>query len=295
MVGAVPNFLIACRRQFVKFFNLTWSAAFAATILFAGVAAAKNDNTDNLKNAGNGRLKVLNSGGKSRDQRRFEPFHSTYVVLPGDSLPVISLKEYGTSDNAKFIARFNRFPESQALRLNQVLALPSIGAHGQLSQSRAPAADSPQQSTTASGSPGCSNNGTSTFPTTSTSGFPTASGSDFPGQLAGTTNTLAKTAPAPIVNPTPAASLSRIAVGSTLLVDAAQFGDQAGTAQLRIGNAPVTVDVLEWTASAIKVRLPQLQLAAASTADLLIMRADGTAASKTSIELIAAPRVALAK
>jgi hypothetical protein len=55
------------------------------------------------------------------------------------------------------------------------------------------------------------------------------------------------------------------------------------------------VEVLEWTAAAVKVRLPQLQLAAVSPADLLMIRADGTIASKTSIELIAAPSVALAR
>jgi hypothetical protein len=277
----------------VKTLNLTWSAALAATILFAGVAAAKNEKNDNLKNAGNGRLKVLNQGGQSRDQRRFEPFHSNYVVLPGDSLPVISLKEYGTSKNARFIAQFNHISESQALQLNEVLNLPSIGGRGKLSQSHAPVADTLQQGLAASNATGFPNAaGIPTFPTTALPGFPTASGNAFQGQFAGTANPATFAAPTATTLPAP---LSRVMAGSTLLVDAVQFGSKAGSAQLRIGGAPMKVEVLEWTASAIKVRLPQLQLAAASQADLLIIRADGRIASKTSLELIAAPSVALAK
>lgn len=279
----------------MKTSNLTWSAALAAAVLFAGVAAAKTDNNDNLKNAGNGRLKVLNSGSQFRDQHRFEPFHSNYVVLPGDSLPIISLKEYGTSANSRFIAQFNRMSETQALRLNQVLNLPSIGSRGKLFQSHAPVADALQQPIAASNASGFPTAGIPTFPTAGVSGFPTASGSTFPGQFARTTSPVATTAPATTVNPALPAPLSRIVAGSTLLVDAAQFGAKAGSAQLRVGGAPMKVDVLEWTVSAVKVRLPQLQLAAASPADLLLIRADGTIASKTSIELIAPPSVALAK
>jgi hypothetical protein len=276
----------------MKIANLTWSAALAATCLLAGVAAAKNDINDNLKNAGNGRLKVISSGSESRDKRRFEPFHSNYVVLPGDSLPVISLKEYGTSANARSIALFNHIPETQALKLNQVLNLPSIDARGRLSQSHAPVADSLQQTPAASNPSGFpSAAGAPTFPTTGAPGFPATSGSAFAPQFAGT----ATTAPAATTSSAVPPPLMRIAAGSTLLVDEQQFGAKAGSAQLRLGGVPMKVEVLEWTAAAVKVRLPQLQLAAATPADLLMIRADGTIASKTSIELIAAPSVALAK
>jgi hypothetical protein len=268
----------------VKTLKLTWSAALAVTTLFAGLAAAKNEINDNLKNAGNGRLRVLNSASQLHDQRRFEPFHSNYVVLPGDTLAVISLKEYGTSANARFIALFNHFPETQALRLNQVLNLPSVGQRGQLFQSHAPVADALQPTLAASNPSGFPIAGTSTFPATGVPGFSKAGGSPLSTQFArNTTQT-------PISPPT-----LKVAGGSTLLVDAQQFGPRAGSAQLRIGGVPMKVDVLEWTANAVKVRLPQLQLATAPQADLLIVRADGTIASKTSIQLIAAASVALAR
>jgi LysM repeat protein len=292
----------------MKTSNLTWSAAFAATLLIAGVAAAKTNNNNNQKNGGNGRLKVLNNTG---NQQRSEPFNSSYVVVQGDTLPIISLKEYGTTANARFIAQFNHISQSQALQLNQVLNLPSIGNRGQLTRSRTPVAGAGQQNyaggnqggysgaggstCNGGGSQGFPGAGGSTFPTSGFPGFPSMAGSGFPGQFPLTTNPALATAASTFATPTTPAPLSRVVVGSTLLVDAVQFGPRAGSAQLRVGGAPMKVEVLEWTASAVKVHLPQLQLAAASPADLVIVRGDGTIASKTSIQLVAAPSVALAK
>ena len=60
----------------------------------------------------------------------FEPFHSTYICQPGDSFYTVSLKEYGTSSNSRYIAQFNRMVESSALVPGQTLMLPSISANG---------------------------------------------------------------------------------------------------------------------------------------------------------------------
>jgi hypothetical protein len=189
--------------------------------------------------------------------RAFEPFHSSYVVLPGDSFYEVSLKEYGTSANAKFIAQFNNMPQSAALVLGQTLMMPAISANGLLTQSRAPAAESLQGTTT--------NN------------FSTAS------------NGISNVAPA-VEAPRP-----KVTVGSTLLVDGQSFGDKPGAARLRVGAAALKIEVIEWAGSSVKIRLPQLDLASATNADIEVVRADGSLASKTGIELNAAIEVALTK
>ncbi len=187
--------------------------------------------------------------------RAFEPFHSSYVVLPGDSFYEVSLKEYGTSANARFIAQFNNMPQSAALVLGQTLMLPSISANGMLTQSRAPAAESLQGTIT--NNFGMANNGL--------------------GNLA----------------PVAEASRPKVTVGSMLLVDGQSFGDKPGVARLRVGAAALKIEVIEWTGSSVKIRLPQLDLASATNADIEVVRADGSLASKTGIELNAAIDVAL--
>lgn len=73
----------------------------------------------------------------------YEPLHCSYVVLPGDSFYTISLKEYGTSVNGVYIARFNNLSMSTALAPGQMLMLPSISSNKTLSVSGAPAAIDP--------------------------------------------------------------------------------------------------------------------------------------------------------
>lgn len=188
----------------------------------------------------------------------YEPFHSTYVVLPGDSFYTVSLKEYATSANAKYVAQFNNLPQTAALIPGQVLKLPSISATRQLSASRAPAAESLQNTTNASQVTEASTNGNA--------------------------SAQADNAPRPKVN-----------VGSTLLVDGQTFGDKRGAARLRVGGAALKIEVLEWKADAVKIRLPQLDLDSAANADIEVVRADGTLASKTGIELSTATEVVAAQ
>src|SRR3954452_6852940 len=96
---------------------------------------------------GNGQSQVNNDGDVGR---AFEPFHSNYVTLPGDSFYTISLKEYSTSANAKYIARFNNIPQEQILTPGTIIQLPAIAANGRLSGSHSPAADELRNNTTGS-------------------------------------------------------------------------------------------------------------------------------------------------
>jgi hypothetical protein len=229
-----------------------------------------NHNCNNNGGCNNGNNGGYNAGGcdggngdvYSQNQnipgQAYEPFHSTYVVLPGDSFYTVSLKEYATSSNAKYIAQFNNLPQTAALTPGQILRLPSISATRQLSPSRAPAAES--------------------FQNTSNSSQITAHDSSS------SASTAANEAPRPKVN-----------VGSTLLVDGQTFGDKQGAARLRVGGAALKIEVLEWKTDAVKIRLPELALDSTANADIEVVRADGSLASKTGIELSTATEVVAAQ
>lgn len=69
----------------------------------------------------------------------YEPFHSYYYCQPGDTLSLVSMREYGTSGAMRFIASYNRLAMNTALVPGQVLMLPSVSRTGVMSASRAPA------------------------------------------------------------------------------------------------------------------------------------------------------------
>jgi hypothetical protein len=193
----------------------------------------------------------------------YEPFHSSYFCQPGDSFYTVSLKEYGTSAVANHIARFNRLQPSAALVPGQRLMLPSVSAIGQLTQSRAPApfVDG-----------GVPNTVTAPTPVAS----PTA-------KLAPTA--VPATLAAKVTEALSEPALPKVAVGSTLVLDGQEFGSEQGVARLRVSGLSLPIEVLEWTASSATVRLPKVELAGALKADIEVLRADGSLASKTGIEL----------
>jgi hypothetical protein len=207
----------------------------------------------------------------------FEPFHSTYICQPGDSFYTVSLKEYGTSSNSSYIAQFNRLALSSALVPGQTLMLPSISPNGMLTASRAPAAGadmygmynqtfSPQVNTSTPFTTPLSFNNATTFTPPSNSTTP------------------------------PAPPRAKVAVGSTLLVDGQTFGDKSGSARLSVSGLSLPVEVLEWTTGAVKIRLPKLDVTSSAPADLEVVRADGSLASKTGVELTTSSvQVALGK
>lgn len=80
----------------------------------------------------------------------------------------------------------------------------------------------------------------------------------------------------------------KVALGSSLMLDGQAFGGTVGIARLRLSGTLMPIEVLEWTGSAVKIRLPQLQLAGSTIADIEVLRADGSLASKTPVELMIA-------
>jgi hypothetical protein len=190
----------------------------------------------------------------SNDQA-FEPFHSTYIVQPGDTFPKISFKEYATSAKASQIARFNRLPLNAALVTGQRLLLPSIASNGALRASRAPAAETAAEATTKFAAPQTAAPATAATPATGV-GFAA-----------------------------PDANLPSVSVGSSLSLDGVQFGEDAGSVRLKFGPVSFPVTVLEWTAASVKVTLPTVELETATPAAIEVFRADGTLASQSNVNL----------
>jgi hypothetical protein len=191
----------------------------------------------------------------------YEPFHSWYFCQPGDSFYTVSLKEYGTSAVANHIARFNRLQPSASLVPGQRLMLPSVSADGRLTQSHAPA--------------------------------PFVDGG-VPNSVATPTAKLTpNVVPATMaasVTPVPSEpSLPKVSVGSTLVLDGQEFGNEKGAARLRVSGLSLPIEVLEWTGISATVRLPIVELSGALKAEIEVLRADGSVASKTGIELTPSP------
>jgi hypothetical protein len=88
--------------------------------------------------------------------------------------------------------------------------------------------------------------------------------------------------------------LATVAIGSVLSLDGQALGGERGIVRLRVNGLALPVEVLEWSAESVKIRLPELDLEGPMNAEIEVLRADGSPASKTAIELTsAATRVAL--
>jgi hypothetical protein len=88
--------------------------------------------------------------------------------------------------------------------------------------------------------------------------------------------------------------LATVAIGSVLSLDGQALGSEKGIVRLRINGLALPVEVLEWSADSAKIRLPELDIEGAMKAELEVLRADGSLASTTAIELTsAATRLAL--
>jgi hypothetical protein len=77
---------------------------------------------------------------------------------------------------------------------------------------------------------------------------------------------------------------TKVAVGSVIVINGQSFGDK-GVARLRVGSVAMPVEVVEWAPTGVKVRVPQLEVGSGTTADIEVVRADGSLAGSSSIEL----------
>jgi hypothetical protein len=192
----------------------------------------------------------------------YYPVNCHCFVYPGDTLATISLRAYGNGGLGQYIARYNGLRLNSRLFAGQKLRLPVINSNGTLTASPSPApapylAQAVAQNTTGQA---FGSQGVAIVPST------------------------------PVTNER---SLPAAAVGSVLMLDGQALGTEKGMVRLRIGALALPVEIVEWSPSAAKVQLPQLDLNAATNAELEVVRADGSVASKSTVKLTpAATRLA---
>jgi hypothetical protein len=87
--------------------------------------------------------------------------------------------------------------------------------------------------------------------------------------------------------------LPSIVIGSVMTINGQPLGDGRGTVRLIVNGSPVALEILEWTATAAKVRVPA-DLPAGLQVQIEILRADGSVVAKDAVQLAAAQKVAAA-
>jgi hypothetical protein len=254
----------------------------------------------------------------------YHPLFRVCFVYPGDTWYTISKKMYGVDFLCRHIASYNGLSLHSPLLPGQQLRIPVVNTNGTLSASGAPLPPAfvpqgiPVAAQGAPIGPQTTQFGPTSFmvaPNTSaTQGSPVGlnpqglntglAPQGLPGGASITPiqNSLS-TPNGPTTSAAPAASirpakvepaLPRVSIGSTLVLDGTSLGEEKGIVRLRISDMTLPVEVLEWSASSVKIELPKIDMSRPLKADLEVVRADGSVASSTAIELSpAATRLAL--
>jgi hypothetical protein len=88
--------------------------------------------------------------------------------------------------------------------------------------------------------------------------------------------------------------LPSILIGSIMTINGQPLGDGRGSVRLIVNGSPVTLEIVEWSASEAKVRIPA-DLPAGAKVQIEILRADGSVVAKDAVQLAAGEKVAAAK
>lgn len=196
----------------------------------------------------------------------FYPQHRFCWVIPGDTWYTIALREYGNSSLCHYLASYNHLPFSQQLFVGQQILLPEIHPGGVLRASSAPLP--------AMFMPVVQPVVTQNFVAPVLNAIPTV--------------------PAASIRPVAEeVSIPSLAIGSVILLEGQTLGAEKGIVRLRLAEMALPVEVLEWSNTAAKVRLPQMDLTSVMRAEIEVLRADGSLASKSAVQLTgAAPSLA---
>jgi hypothetical protein len=251
------------------------------TIIAVGLAAstASADNKNNKKSGG---FSISFGGGSNKNWHNFHNFHhdhhyvkKVYVtpsyydtcyyplhrlcfVLPGDTWYTIAQREYGNTNLCHYIASYNRLPFSTQLFVGQQIVLPEVHPGGVLRASSAP------------------------MPAPFVPAIQPIVTQNFVSPAVNATPTV----PSANIRPaTEEVSIPSLAIGSVIVLDGQTLGNDKGIVRLRLAEMALPVEVLEWTNTSAKVRLPQMELAGAMRAELEVLRADGSLASKSPVQL----------
>lgn len=103
-----------------------------------------------------------------------------------------------------------------------------------------------------------------------------------------TTTTISTSEVVPATATVPAEKLPQVPVGSTLALQAKELGSTKGQVLLVMDKFTLGVQIDEWAAEHTIATLPQLGITSPVPAELVVIRADGKAASSVKVELVAA-------
>jgi hypothetical protein len=210
------------------------------------------------------------------------------------------MREYGKPNFGATIAAFNGMSTGMRLAVGQELRMPVIHPNGSLTPSSAPAPAPfvlPSQPIVADPLP-VQGLAPQAMQMNADGGSMVPQG-PFNGPMSVPNGTVSR----PTTSALPAANIrvaseerlpSTVAVGSTLSLDGQALGGEKGIVRLRINGLVLAAEVLEWSTDSVKIRLPELDLEGPMKAEIEVLRADGSLASKTAIQLTsAATRLAL--
>jgi hypothetical protein len=197
----------------------------------------------------------------------YYPLHRLCFVLPGDTWYTIAQREYGNINLCHYIASYNSQPFSTQLFVGQQILLPEVHPGGVLRASSAP------------------------MPATFVPAAQPIVTQNFVSPAMNTTPTVPS---ANIRQATEEVSIPSVAIGSVIMLEGQSLGNDKGIVRLRLAELALPVEVLEWTNTSAKVRLPQMDLTGAMKAEIEVLRADGSLASKSAVRLTLASSTAAA-
>lgn len=208
-------------------------------------------------------------------------------VCPGETLPTICAREYGNPNFWTKVAEFNGMPLNAPLIVGQPLKLPRIYDSGRMVLSTAPAPPAPAiavpSAPVAVPTPG---------PV-----FRAAPGPQVGPQLGqppvGPQGQPMQQLTAPVQPVSNTTSLRQVeqsrplfAVGSQVALNGQAFGGVAGQVQLSVGGMSLQANIVSWTPSEVMIQLPELPLAAAADARLMVLSADGQMITQSELRLM---------
>lgn len=188
----------------------------------------------------------------------YYPLHRICFVLPGDTWYTIAQREYGNLNLCHYIASYNSLPFSTQLFVGQQIVLPEVHPGGVLRASSAPMP--------APFFPAAQPVVTQNFVSPAMNATPTAPSAN-------------------IRQATEEVSIPSLAIGSVIVLEGQALGNDKGIVRLRLAEMALPVEVLEWSNTSAKVRLPQMELTGAMNAQIEVLRADGSLASNSAVRL----------
>ncbi|MEZ6041694.1 MAG: IPT/TIG domain-containing protein [Planctomycetaceae bacterium] len=84
----------------------------------------------------------------------------------------------------------------------------------------------------------------------------------------------------------PPAPSVEIPAGQEVTIDGSAFGFQPGRVIVAVGGMQLDAQVTNWTNEQVRAVIPQLPIAAAANATVVVLRADGNVANQLTAQLV---------